>query len=105
MRSRDALSNYFEIAKVESTRDKCILTYHHGSRKYKHVFPKRRGPQNISKVESDGKCVTEEFLEFLGPGNNFHGSNPTPDLLGYEKGLTITFGNGDVREFGAFDRL
>lgn len=102
---KSKITHYLDVGKLESTKHKYTLTYTHGTKTYKHVFPKKRGPQPIIKAESDGKDVTSEFLEYLGPGNNFHGSKPTPDLLGFEKGLTLTIKNGEQLYYGQFEIL
>ncbi len=100
-KTRGCLSEMFESGKVESSRDKYTVTYYHGPNRYKSIFPKRRGLLGISNVSWNGKDVTKEFGELLGPGHNFHGTNPTPKFLGYEGGLKIDFMNGGTLEYGS----
>lgn len=95
----------FELGKLETDGNKYTLTYHNGTRRYKHTFTKKRGPSSIKKVESEGKCITNQYLELLGPGNNFHGSHPTPSLLGYPQGITITSTDGTTTHFYPDTRL
>lgn len=98
-KSRGYFSDLFDSGRIESSKDKYTITYYHGTNKYKSVFPKRRGLLGISKVFSGEKDITKEFGELLGPGHNFHGTNPTPKFLGYDCGLKIEFMNGGILSY------
>lgn len=88
------------VGKLDVHKNHYELTYYHGSHKYKVIFNKKRGPKEILHVETlpqnseEGKDITEEVFEAMGPSRNFYGIETTPKLLGYEQGLKIKYRNG-----------
>lgn len=66
------------------------LEYYHGSKRYRIVFPKKRGPRSITQVlTSDNVDITKEVHESLGPANNFHNVPTTPKMLGYSSSTEV----------------
>lgn len=64
--------------------------------KYTIVYPKvRLGIKRIDPPEAH---------RFLGHGSCFHGTSPTPSLLGHDV-ITVTMTNGDVHEFETDEQL
>ncbi len=94
LKARNLFSEYAECGKVCSTKEYYTITYYNGSQRYKHIFPKKRGTLGIFNVMASNNDVTDVFREYLGPGQNFHGSKPTPKFLGFNNGLFITFMDG-----------
>ena len=90
------VSKYFELGLLTSSKGKYTLIYYDGDTKYKIVFPKNRGVRQINYVEtSDGEEITEQIIETMGPGHNFHGIPTSPQLLGLESGIRVYYRNGD----------
>lgn len=87
---------------LQMRENKCLeLTYWHGSKEYKIIFPKKRGPCNIVSVKSDRKDITQEFKKIIGPAYNFHGIPTTPKMLGLDKDLEIEFIKGRNEVYNA----
>jgi len=60
------------------------MDYYHGHKRYRIIFPKKRGPRSITQVlTSDNVDITKQVHETLGPSNNFHNIPTTPKMLGY----------------------
>jgi hypothetical protein len=74
----------------------CKVSYEDAGRIYDIVFPVKRGPSNISRIEDgNGNDVTEEVRRVMGVGNNFHGIATTPTMIGYETIIIVKM-NGDI---------
>ena len=80
------------------------LEYYHGSKRYRIVFPKKRGTRSITQVlTSDNVDITKDVHEALGPANNFHGIPTTPRMLGYPSTeveyIKMKYKDGSTREY------
>ncbi len=80
------------------------LEYYHGSKRYRIVFPKRRGARSITQVlTSDNVDITKDIHEIMGPSNNFHGIPTTPKMLGYSSKeadhIKMKYKNGSTRMY------
>ncbi len=91
---RSSAIKKLELGHLKVHPSKYVLTYYQGARRFQVYFPKKRGPRKIISVHTqDGKTITEEVFEAMGPSHNFHGVPTTPELLGYPGGLKITYRN------------
>ena len=71
------------------------LIYYNGSQRYKVIFPKKRGPRKIIFASTqEGKNVTQEIFEAMGPSRDFYDIRTSPKLLGYPEGLKVTYRSG-----------
>lgn len=106
LKAKKKLLHYLEHT-VSVENGITVVSYTQGERKYKICFPRRRGVKKICKVFTleDKKDVTEEFMEYLGPGNNFHSIPTTPQLLGWDCGLVIQYTNGKELEFSSHEKI
>lgn len=92
-------SKYLETGLLISSRGKYELVYYDGDVRYKTIFPKNRGVRQIIRViipsreDIMGKDITENILELMGPGHNFHGIPTTPKLLGWDNGFDVYYRN------------
>lgn len=68
---------------------------------YKVLIPRElRGVGKVLLVvDQNDNDVTSEIQEYLGPYDNFHGYNPTPSDLGFEKLAFLLF-DGSELSFG-----
>jgi len=89
-------SYYLEVGYIEIQNNKFNLVFYSGSQKYRMVFPKKK--RQISYVKNDNdEDISDNFFEYLGPGNNFYSIKTTPEMLswnfpiivGYRKGFEI----------------
>ncbi len=103
VRSRMYVMHLFDIS-LKSHPQHYELEYYYGSKNYRIVYPKRRGPRSIVQVlTSDDVDITKEVYEFLGPANNFHGIPTTPKMLGYPstevESIKVKYKNGVIKEY------
>jgi hypothetical protein len=80
------------------------LEYCHGHKRYRIIFPKKRGARSITQVlTSDNVDITKEIHECLGPANNFHNIPTTSKMLGYSKTevehIKMRYKDGSVKIF------
>jgi hypothetical protein len=80
------------------------LEYYYGSKRYRVIYPKRRGPRPFTQVTtSDDVDITNEIYEAMGPANNFHGIPTTPKMLGYPSTeveyIKMKYKDGSIREY------
>ena len=80
------------------------LEYYHGYKRYRIVFPKKRGARPITQaLTSDNIDITKDIHEALGPANNFHGISTTPKMLGYPSTeveyIKVRYKDGSAREY------
>ena len=88
-------TQYFENGYIIYQDRVFDMVYYNGDRRFRIRFPKQRGVRQIIHVQTNtGKNVTDEILELLGPGHNFHNIPSTPRLLGWSDGLKIQYRNG-----------
>jgi hypothetical protein len=60
------------------------IIYYDGHDMYTVRFIKRRGPRPFTRVlDENGMDITDIFIKFLGPCNNFHNIITTPLMLGF----------------------
>lgn len=90
------LINHLDIGKVESvgkTGYRVSYFYDVGDHQYTIHFPKHRGARKITGVKDlEGDAdITEIIYKAMGPSHNFHGIPTTPALLGYPKGIIVTY--------------
>ncbi len=82
--------NTFNTVPVKLTKDLYYITYFYEGKEYRIVFPiKKYNDINIVKVNSAFND-SSEIMKYLGPNNNFHGSNLTPKDIGC-KNISITY--------------
>lgn len=90
---RHLSSYYLEIGYMEYKDNNFDLVYYSGSQKYRLVFPKQK--RNISYAyDMNGNDISKEFLEFLGPGNNFYSIPTTPEMLSWKTPITVGYKKG-----------
>ncbi len=58
----------------------------------------------IDTVHFGDRDITEQFLQYLGPGYNFYGIPTSPGLLGYHM-LDVRYMNGDVIAYDEDDTI
>jgi len=86
------------------------LEYYYGSKRYRVLYPKRRGARPITQVlTSDDVDITKEVYEVMGPANNFHGIPTTPKMLGYPSTeveyIKVKYKDGTIREYQDSDTI
>jgi hypothetical protein len=80
----------FNTVPVKLTKDLYYITYFYEGKEYRLVFPiKKYNDINIVKVNSPFND-SSEIMKYLGPNNDFHGSNLTPKDIGY-KNISISY--------------
>lgn len=90
---RHLSSYYLEIGYMECRDSVFDLVYYSGSQKYRLVFPKQK--RNISYAyDNEGKDISKEFFELLGPGNNFYSIPTTPEMLSWKTPITVGYKKG-----------
>ncbi len=73
----------FSIKKISTTR--AILSYTLNGLQYKIVLFLKRGPKKILLITTgDGIDVTEKVRPYLGPSEDCHQTQITPECLGYD---------------------
>ncbi len=101
------------VSRLKVTRHNSNILYHHNNKEYYIILPKKKNVLYIHKVyniidnfdnNNDEYCddVTDEFLKYLGPYNNFYGNPTTVKMLGFNK-LKIHYGNGVISYFDTND--
>ena len=94
LKTRSWLTKKFRLGDLQVYPKRYELTYYEDDRCFRVCFPKMRGPKKIVSVKTQEEVlVTEEVFEAMGPSNNFHGIQTTPELLGYPGGLRVTYRN------------
>lgn len=95
------ISRYF----VEIDKDSYIIHYPYGVRWYRIKVSKTSGPSPyITKISGDGKDVTAEIKQLMGPSNNFHNQPASPESLGYKK-MIFEYALEDTKEFNDDDTI
>jgi len=106
LKIRSWLSEKLGIGKLTTSSKVHELSYYFGTQKYRVVFPRRRGPKKIISAETqEGKDITQELFEVMGPCGNFHGVPVTPALLGYPRGIKVTYRTGKLVYILGDDRV
>ena len=83
-------------------KNKYILNYTIGKNEYKILLKKKLIPSSISCVwDRNGKDVTYEVKQFMGPNEDFYGANVTPTDMGFEY-LLFETKDDEQFSFGAF---
>jgi len=81
------------------------LSYVIRGRIYKMIITQHRGPspvlQVINEVEED---VTDAVVPYMGPQYDWHSSNVSPGVLGYET-LIFELGNGAEKIYKNTERM
>jgi hypothetical protein len=67
-----------------------LLEYMIENQKYSLITRLPEMPSLAIVSDGEGNDLTLEFISYCGPENNFHGSNLTPNDLGFER-LTVLF--------------
>lgn len=76
-----------------------VITYTLNGRVYKMVARIKRGPTSILTVTTDNnEDVTDQILPYLGPNEDWHGSNFTPQFWNYNM-LTFELASGESITF------
>jgi len=103
-KSRVLASKYLDVGKLDTYKSHYEIIYYNGSKRYKVVFSKKCGPNEIVSVKTlkCGKDITNEFLEVMGPSRNFYGIPTTPRLLGYEEGIEVSYRTCDFAKIKYF---
>lgn len=97
--SRQIMTNQCAKYFVEMHHKYYIVHYPYGVTWYKIMIPRRRGPCKVDTItDIEGNDVKQELQSFLGPGDNFHGINITPNMIGYSQ-LTFAYIDGDIKTF------
>jgi hypothetical protein len=70
---------------------------------YKYRIKVKRGPNPILQISNENsEDITEIILPYLGPENNWHGANLTPNILGY-KSLIFQLADSNERQYSYDD--
>lgn len=103
MWTQQVIANQIGNRLVEMHHRYYIVHYPYGVSWYKIIIPRRRGPCRIDTIlDEDGNNVKKDVCSFMGPSHNFHGTQVTPEMLGYNS-LTFTDLAGDVKTFDKND--
>jgi len=97
----DYLLYYLDVGKLQNNK----INYYSGSKKYSMIVSKKRkrGPTNILEVYKDKNInFTTEFLEYLGPHNNFNSIETTPEMLSCNC-IEIHYKDDSVKMFNGND--
>ena len=89
---------------IKMSRDHYEITYPFQFNWYTIIVPRNRTPVLIDAIFCGEENVTDKVERYMGPGYNFHGTQPTPEMLGYDT-LTFTFFNRDPVTFDTHDRI
>jgi len=72
---------------------------------YRFITRKKRGPSKIMSITTgSGKLVTEKIREYLGPCEDFHSTDLTPNDLD-EDVLIFDFSNGIVARYEKNEKI
>lgn len=91
---------YMPVARVG--RNVYEVRYVLRDRVYKVRTQVRRVPRVVRVLDHGGDDATEQVLSYLGPNEDFHGTQTTPGDLGYE-GLLFRLRGGGEAAFGRDD--
>jgi hypothetical protein len=82
-----------------------LITYSIKGDVYKMIVKASKGPKKIVCIYDENKIdVSDNLFPYLGPDNNFHGKQFTPDFFQKQQLIFLTC-YGDEKKFDKFDNI
>ena len=86
-------------------KNKFEITYILNEQEYKFIVEGRRGPKNIVSITDENyNNVTDKIEPYLGPKQDFHNRQFTPNCFGYER-LNFEIVGGNILSFNKYDLM
>ena len=86
---------------ITEGKGKYELNYKLHDRVYRIKLHKKRGPSKIVKMEDceNDQDITEKMQEYLGPNEDFHGSEMTPRMMNFNHGIRVFLRDETILSF------
>ena len=90
---------------ITQGKGKYELNYTLNNRTYRIKLERKRGPSNIIRIDDceNDEDITEKVQEYLGPNEDFHGSEITPRMIHYYYGIRFFLRDDTILTFGPAD--
>lgn len=97
------LVQYLDNSLKKIGKNKYELKYVINGKLYKKIIIPERGPLPIISITNENDDdITEHILPYIGPNNNFHNENFSPNFFGYKK-LIFEMCNGNIKIFKNYE--
>ena len=97
------LVQYLDNSLKKIGKNKYELKYVINGKLYKKIIIPERGPLPIISITNENDDdITEHILPYIGPNNNFHNENFSPNFFGYKK-LLFEMCNGNIKIFKDYE--